>query len=51
MTREVLKRDEEGNPVVVVYRESASEKEQILAERAEQLERATEVAASVRATR
>jgi len=50
VTREVLEEDENGNPTVVVYRETDDERQERQAERDEQEQRAHEVAASLRST-
>ena len=49
MTREVLERDEQGNPTVVVYRETDEERQERQIERQEQEARSREVAASLTA--
>jgi hypothetical protein len=46
-TPEVLETDDEGNPIVVVFRESEAEREARQAERAEQAARADEVVKSL----
>jgi hypothetical protein len=48
MTREVLERDSEGTPTMVVFRETPSEAEQRRSERADEDRRAREVEKSLR---
>lgn len=50
VTPEVLETDDDGNPIVVVFRESEAEREARQAERVEQAERAQEVAKSLAGT-
>jgi hypothetical protein len=50
MTREVKQEDKAGRPVVVVYRRSDADRAAARTERAEQADRALEVAASLRQT-